>query len=59
MVSGFDLYHNYYQLYLLSILKYNIFTGECCMPGYEEERSRLRHYLGIEWIPKGLGKMDG
>ncbi|KAI3410490.1 hypothetical protein GPALN_004591 [Globodera pallida] len=37
-----------------------IFTSSCsaCMPGYEYERSRLRQYLGIEWVPGGLEKMD-
>lgn len=45
--------------HLILLLHWSAFLcGECCMPGYEEERSRLRHYLGIEWIPKGLGKMD-
>ncbi|CAJ0932741.1 unnamed protein product, partial [Mesorhabditis belari] len=27
-----------------------------CMPGYEDERDRLREHLGIEWIPHGLDK---
>uniref|UniRef100_A0A915EUF7 Uncharacterized protein n=1 Tax=Ditylenchus dipsaci TaxID=166011 RepID=A0A915EUF7_9BILA len=32
--------------------------GHCCMPGYEVERAKLRQYLGIEWTPNGLAKMD-
>ena len=24
------------------------------MRGYEEERAKLRQYLGIEWVPDGL-----
>uniref|UniRef100_A0A914MC51 MAM domain-containing protein n=1 Tax=Meloidogyne incognita TaxID=6306 RepID=A0A914MC51_MELIC len=28
------------------------------MPGYENERARLRQYLGIEWRPRGLERMD-
>lgn len=28
------------------------------MPGYEAERAKLRQYLGIEWVPKGLDKVD-
>ncbi|KAI1715433.1 MAM (Meprin, A5-protein, PTPmu) domain protein [Ditylenchus destructor] len=28
------------------------------MPGYEAERAKLRQYLGIEWTPNGLTKMD-
>ncbi|CAD5219314.1 unnamed protein product [Bursaphelenchus okinawaensis] len=33
-------------------------TVSCCMPGYEVERAKLRQYLGIEWIPKGMDKAD-
>lgn len=43
----------------LSLNEIDEIIGECCMPGYEAEREKLRQYLGIEWEPNGLKAMDG
>uniref|UniRef100_A0AC35TZ40 MAM domain-containing protein n=1 Tax=Rhabditophanes sp. KR3021 TaxID=114890 RepID=A0AC35TZ40_9BILA len=29
-----------------------------CMAGYEAERGKIKQYLGLEWVEKGLEKMD-
>ncbi|KAL3110696.1 hypothetical protein niasHT_010708 [Heterodera trifolii] len=46
----------FYSLLLIIIICSSFCSA--CMPGYEQERSRLRQYLGVEWLPGGIEKMD-
>nr|CAD2125998.1 unnamed protein product [Meloidogyne enterolobii] len=48
----FPLFYSLLSFFIL------IRPGNSCMPGYENERARLRQYLGIEWRPRGLERMD-
>ncbi|CEF59737.1 MAM domain and Concanavalin A-like lectin/glucanases superfamily domain-containing protein [Strongyloides ratti] len=48
----------FYGLYI--IILFNIFYKPVlsCMPGYEQERAKIKQYLGLEWVENGLDKLD-
>uniref|UniRef100_A0A0K0EWU2 MAM domain-containing protein n=1 Tax=Strongyloides venezuelensis TaxID=75913 RepID=A0A0K0EWU2_STRVS len=45
-------------IYILTLLNVFIKPASACMPGYEQERGKIKQYLGLEWVENGLDRLD-
>uniref|UniRef100_A0A0N4ZCN5 MAM domain-containing protein n=1 Tax=Parastrongyloides trichosuri TaxID=131310 RepID=A0A0N4ZCN5_PARTI len=55
MISQRYVFFGLYILIFITLFP-NYVTS--CMPGYEQERAKIKQYLGLEWVENGLDLLD-